>query len=320
MNDNLMVLGIHHVTAMVTDPQKNLDFYVEVLGLRLVKKTINFDAPNIYHFYYGDETGSPGSVFTTFPFLTGAKKGRKGSGQLTVTSFSAPIVSLDFWVTRLKKMNIEVNRLEDRFGDKVISFPDPDELDLEIIFSDKEGRSGWNNGSLPQEHSLRGFHSVTLSVNGYENTAKLMTETLGFRKINEHINRFRFEAGVGGPGFIVDILCQPDLIPGSMGAGIVHHVAWQIKDDESQKLMQKKLQTAGMNVTPVMDRNYFNSIYFLSPGGVLFEVATNPPGFLIDETKDSLGSHLKLPSWLEKRRDEIERVLPKVNLPGKNGT
>lgn len=309
------VLGIHHVTAMAGDPQKNIDFYTGVLGLRMVKKTVNFDDPFTYHFYYGDEDGNPGTIMTFFPWGRNGLRGRRGTGQLSVTGFSVPQDSLKYWTDRLKELNVHFAGPYTRFDEEVITLFDPDELELELVASTAEQRAGWENGVIPPEHTVRGFYGVTLSVNSYEKTALLMTETLGFRELKRDGNRFRYDSGEGGPGTIVDVLQQADGFPGTVGVGMVHHVAWRVKNDDTQLNMRRTLLKEGYNVTPVMDRNYFHSIYFREPGQVLFEIATDPPGFAIDEKPDELGSGLKLPTWLESSRREIEEKLTPVVLP-----
>jgi len=310
------VLGIHHVTAMAGDPQKNINFYAGVLGLRMVKKTVNFDDPYTYHFYYGDEHGNPGTIMTFFPWNRNGLRGRRGTGQLSVTGFSVPQNSLKYWADRLKELNVHFAGPYTRFDEEVITLFDPDELELELVASTAEQRVGWKNGVIPPEHAVRGFYGVTLSISSYEKTALLMTDTLGFRELKKDGNRFRYDSGEGGPGTIVDILWQPDGFPGTVGVGAVHHVAWRVKNDDTQLNMRRTLLKEGYNVTPVMDRNYFHSIYFRDPGQVLFEIATDPPGFTVDEKPEELGRGLKLPLWLESSRGEIEERLVPVVLPG----
>jgi len=309
------VRGIHHVTAIAGDPQQNMDFYSGVLGLKFIKKTVNFDDPHTYHFYFGNEIGNPGTILTFFPWTNEASKGKKGVGQLTTISFSIPSSALDFWIERFNKLNIKFSGPEKRFNDSVISFEDPDGIELELITSSRDNRHQFENSDIPKNFSIRGFHSITLSEERSNRTLELMTSILGFRKVSEEDNRFRIESGSGGPGTFVDILVNPNLMPGGMGVGVVHHVAWRAKDDEIQVALQARLIDEGYNVTPVIDRNYFHSIYFKEPGNILFEIATDPPGFMTDESKENLGTSLKLPPWLENRREEIEKSLPKVSLP-----
>jgi glyoxalase family protein len=307
------ILGIHHVTAIATDPQRNLDFYTEVLGLRLVKRTVNFDDPGTYHFYFGDETGSPGTILTFFPWPN-AGKGSAGVGQTTVTSFSVPEHSLAYWEGRLRSAGVPTEASGKRFDEDVLTFADPDGLKLEIVaHADARQVQTWSGTDVPFEHSIRGFHSVTLSERNLEVTAGTL-QTMGFRKVAEAGNRFRFEVGEGGDGTRVDVLALPTGRHGRVAAGTVHHVAFRVADDESQMEWRKHLIQHGLDVTPVQDRNYFHSIYFREPGGVLFELATDPPGFAIDEPVELLGEELKLPESFKHFRDEIEKVLPAIEL------
>jgi glyoxalase family protein len=306
--------GIHHVTAISGEPQRNVDFYVGLLGVRLVKRTVNFDDPGTYHLYYGDGAGSPGSIMTFFPW-DGAPKGRIGAGQLTVTSFSFPASSLGYWTERLVESGIRFEKPEDRFGETVLRFPDPDGLRLELVASSDDRREGWSEGPLPPEHAVRGFHHVTLLSTAPGSTTRLMTETLGFRQTGEAEGRTRFEAGDGGPGNTVDVANGSGFPRGTMGVGTVHHVAFRVPDEETQLELREKVAALGYNVTHVLDRNYFRSIYFREPGGVLFEIATDPPGFTADEDPERLGESLKLPPWLEPRREQLEEVLPPLSVP-----
>jgi glyoxalase family protein len=310
------ILGIHHVTAIASDPQRNIDFYVGTLGVRLVKRTVNFDDPGTYHFYYGDDKGRPGTILTFFPW-PGAPRGRQGTGQLTVTSFSVPSASMGWWIERLQSKGAEIEGPFRRFDDEVLAITDDDGLKLELVASaagDRQG--GWDGGSVPGEHAIRGFHGVTLSETGYELTAALLHRDMGFRVNGSEGNRYRYASGHGQDEAQIDILCQPDGRPGSMAAGTVHHVAWRVSDDETQLWWRSRLADMGFDVTPVMDRQYFHSIYFREPGGVIFEIATDPPGFGTDEQPAELGSGLKLPPWLESRRQIIEQTLPPITLPG----
>lgn len=310
-----LINGIHHVTALASDPQKNVDFYAGILGLRLVKKTVNFDAPDVYHFYYGNETGSPGTILTFFPYA-GLVRGRHGKGQLTTTSFSIPGNSLGYWTERLKKFNIAFREPQERFNEGSIYLEDHDGLGIELIASDQDPRPGFSYGNVEEKHSVRGFHSVTLSEDGYEKTAGLLTTYMDHRKITEAGNRFRYSAS-GAIGDLVDVVCEPEKPRGLQGAGTVHHIAFSTTDDDTIVQMQQKLSRANANVTPVLDRQYFHSIYFREPGGVLFEVATEPPGFAIDEEKAHLGEALKLPPWQEANRAEIEHGLQPIELDWK---
>jgi glyoxalase family protein len=305
--------GIHHVTAISGGPQRNVDFYAGTMGLRLVKKTVNFDDPETYHLYYGDGAGSPGTIMTFFPWAH-APGGRIGAGQLVVTSFSIPTASLGYWTERLVEKGVRFERPRDRFGDTVISFEDPDHLRIELVAA-QDGRPGWSGGPVRAEHSVRGFHHVSLAVEEPERTAGLMTESLGFRQVDEAEGRIRLSAGEDTPGTLVDVVNAAGFPRGSMGVGTVHHVAFRVPDEETQLAVRAEISALGYSVTPVLDRNYFRSIYFREPGGVLFEIATDPPGFAVDEDPEHLGEDLKLPPWLETRRDRLEEVLPSLRVP-----
>lgn len=284
------------MTAIASDAQRNLDFYTQVLELRLVKLTVNFDDPGTYHFYFGDEAGRPGSILTFFPWK-GATPGRHGSGEVAAVSFAVP--SLDGWAKRLP-----VTQAGTRFGQDYLSFADPDGMQVELVAT---GGSG---------SAITGFSGVTLSESKQAATQKLLTEVFGYELAAQEHNRLRF---VGSDGNSVDLLVQPDVRRGMQGAGTVHHVAFRAETDEIQKAWMLELAKLGYHTTPVLDRQYFHSIYFREPGGVLFEIATDPPGFATDETPEALGTHLKLPSWLEPRRSEIEKMVPKLKLPVYSG-
>jgi glyoxalase family protein len=305
--------GIHHVTAISGAPQRNVDFYAGTLGLRLVKKTVNFDDPETYHLYYGDGAGNPGTIMTFFPWAH-APGGRIGAGQLVVTSFSIPAASLGYWTERLVERDVRFERPRDRFGDTVISFEDPDRLRIEIVTAE-DIRPGWAGGPVREEHSIRGFHHIALAVEATGRTTRLMTDLLGFRLVDEAEGRIRLASGEGGTGDLVDVVNAAGFPRGSIGVGTVHHVAFRVPDEETQLALREAVATLGYNVTPVLDRNYFRSIYFREPGGVLFEIATDPPGFAVDEDLEHLGEDLKLPPWLETRRDRLEEVLTPLHVP-----
>ena len=305
-----LVTGIHHVTALAGNPQKNIDFYAGILGLRLVKKTVNFDAPEIYHFYYGNETGQPGSILTFFPYGD-IMKGRHGKGMLNTTSFSVPLSSLEYWENRLKKFNINYKQPQERFEEVFIYFEDEDGLGLELVFNDKDERQGFSYGNIPMENSIKGFYNVEIWEEGYERTAAILTQQLDHTLIAEKGNRFRF-AATDTPGNYVDILCAPDSLKGLGGKGTVHHIAFATANKQTQEEVRIKIAQRMLNPTPILDRQYFTSIYFREPGGVLFEVATAEPGFMIDEDKAHLGESLKLPSWYEKHRTVIEDAVTPV--------
>jgi glyoxalase family protein len=309
------IRGIHHVTAIASDPQQNLDFYAGLLGLRLVKLTVNFDDPGSYHLYYGDEVGSPGTIMTFFSWPR-AYQGRIGTGQPSVTAFSIPAASLGYWQEHLQQGGITVEHIGRRFDEEVLSFVDPDGLRLELVAAaTPDERLVWKDGPVPAEHAIRGFFNATLSEQGYESTARLLTDTMGFRLVREEGNRFRYESGQGGPGANVDVLCQPDAPKGRMGTGTVHHIAWRAKDDAEQLAWRAEVARLGLNVSPVLDREYFRSIYYREPGGVLFEIATDAPGFAVNEPVNQLGSQLMLPPWLEPQREQIEAMVLPLRLP-----
>jgi glyoxalase family protein len=319
-SENREILGLHHVTAIAGNPQSNIDFYTGVLGLRLIKLTVNFDDPNTYHLYYGDRIGHPGSVLTFFPWPN-APRGVRGTGQATVTSFSIPDGSMDYWKERLRENRVKTEEVARRFDGKeeYLTFFDHDDLKLELVSSDiSENFAGrfipWEKSPVPEEKAIRGFHSVTLSEEGYEKTALLLKDTMRFRLVEEEGERFRYETSNGGPSTIVDLNCQPALLRGIVLAGTVHHIAFRTSDGNQQKDWRQEIIKVGLNPTPVIDRQYFHSVYFREPGGILFEIATDPPGFTIDEPEDKLGTTLKLPPWLEPSRKHIEKSLPKLEL------
>ena len=299
--------GIHHVTAISGGPQRNLDFYAGVLGTRLVKRTVNFDDPGTYHLYYGDGGGTPGTIMTFFPW-EGAAKGRIGAGQVITTAYSIPETSLGYWTQRLVEHGVRFEKPKGRFGDTVLAFEDPDGLRLEIVATD-DRRVGYASGPVPAEHSIRGFHHAALAVRDAETTTKLMTDHLGFRRVDEAENRVRLAAGDGTPGNLVDVIDATGFPRGTTGVGTVHHIAFRVPDEETHLAVREEVDNLGYNVTDVLDRNYFKSIYFRSPDGLLHEIATDPPGFAVDEDPARLGAELKLPSWLEPRRGEITRSL-----------
>jgi glyoxalase family protein len=308
--------GIHHVTGIASDPQQNLDFYSGVLGMRLVKRTVNFDDPTTYHFYFADAEGSPGSILTFFPWPR-SRRGRQGAGQAAVTSFSILPGAIGFWIERFIRYRVEFEHPKTRFDDeRVITFKDHDGFMCELVaHPGAEARKG-GSSIVPPEHSLRGIYSVTLWQESCDLTGKLLVEDLGFAPVREQASIFRYAAGDReNGGSIVDLRCVPGLWTGSMGAGVVHHVAFRAPDSEAQLSARNELVAKGFNVTPQIDRDYFRSIYFREPGGVLFEIATDPPGFTVDEPLDKLGQSLKLPAWLEPRRFEIEALLPNIRQP-----
>jgi glyoxalase family protein len=318
MIDHFSISGIHHVTAIASGAQANFNFYTDVLGLRLVKRTVNFDSPDTYHFYYGDTAGHPGTLITFFPFEHAAP-GRIGPGMADATTFAIPKDALEPWMLRFAELGYETNGPITRFAENILGVFDPDGLKIELVAeADQKPHSSSTEefqNRIPAEHAIRRLHSISLCVEAPERTARLLTETFGYELIGEEPSHQRFRARSGGPAGIVDIQCSPELMRGRMGAGTVHHVAFRARDDAEQLKWRESILALGYNVTPVLNRQYFRSIYFREPGGALFEIATDPPGFGIDERPETLGTALKLPAWLEPRRQEIERRLPPVNFP-----
>lgn len=305
--------GIHHITAVAGDPRQNLGFYAGLLGLRLVKKTVNFDDPSVYHLYYGDETGSPGTILTFFPWKH-LQQGHPDRGQAVAISFSIPTQSVAFWINYLDEKEIDFVEPFTRFGKEVIGLQDPDGLHLELIADPAANKAeGWDGGPLPAKHAIRGFYGVALAEANYGPTGKLLAETLGFKETEREHDRVLYQSG-STFGSVVEIIDQAGL-DGRPGKGTVHHVAFRAESDDEQLEIRQELLEKGYHVTEVKDRQYFHSIYFHEPGGVLFEVATDPPGFTKDESVDSLGKELKLPPWLEDRRDLIEADLPELTDP-----
>ena len=308
-------MGIHHVTAIAKEPQRNLDFYAGTLGMRLVKLTINFDDPGTYHLYYGDELGRPGSLLTFFPW-TGGRPGRQGSGQTNGIGLAIPPASLGFWIERLLSRGVKYEGPTRRFDEQVLTFADPDGLLLELIATPRVGRlEGWRDGPVPAEHGVRGVHAVTIWEDGDAGSASFLTDAMRFRPTGEDGNRLRFESGQDGLGTVVDLRRTPGFWRGTDGAGTVHHVAFRAADDAEQKSRQEELRRLGVGVTDVRDRNYFRSIYFREPGGVLFEIATDGPGFTVDESPAELGTTLRLPPEYESMRQRLEWALPRLRLP-----
>ena len=305
------VSGIHHVTAISSDPQRTLDFYTEVMGLRLVKLTVNFDDPGTYHFYFGDQVGSPGTILTFFPWPR-VPRGQIGTGQVTAIAFDMPAASLEFWLARMHDHGVHMGDVEDRFGQEVVRLEAPDGLPLELVaVPHAPNRPIAASNAVAAEHALRGFHSATLSERDSAATERLI-ELMGFTKVAEAVDRIRYQGGAHDAS-IIDIVGEPKTAAGDLGAGIVHHIAFRTPTDDAQERWRRELMPHVRGITPVINRVYFHSIYFREPGGVLFEIATDPPGFETDETVDHLGERLMLPPWLEPSRDDLERRLPPLN-------
>ena len=302
------VAGLHHLTAIATDAQANIDFYAGLLGLRLVKKTVNFDDPSAYHLYYGDAAGTPGSIITFF-YWPDAPKGRIGAGQSTGIVFSAPAAALGFWQERLARHGVAATR-RSRFGEDVLALADPDGIPIEIVAVESDARPGWTGAGIPLELALRGMHTAELTVRSAALTEELLTGPMGYRLVRREDRRARFEAGPGGSGRYVDVIEAPTALRGLGGAGTIHHIAYRVATDEAELEMQTALYDAGFGVSDVRDRDYFHSIYYREHGGILFEIATDVPGFAVDEPAESLGTALKLPKQFHHARPQIEAALP----------
>lgn len=306
--------GLHHVTAIASDPQANVDFYTRALGLRLVKQTVNFDAPDTYHLYYGDASGSPSTILTFFPWR-GVPAGRQGSGLTTATAFSVPPESLGWWQNRIAGMRVEHEGPRTRDGEEVLTFRDPDGLVIDLVAAPGDTRSGWDGvADVPAEHAVRGLHAVTLSERLPDPTVELLTGLLGMTAAGEDGDRARFAMAGGGAGAVLDVAADARA-KGLQAGGTVHHVAFRVADRATQALWRSELVEAGLHVTEILDRQYFTSIYFHEPGGVLFEIATDEPGFAVDEPLLELGRSLKLPPWLEPTREQIAASLPPLRVP-----
>ncbi|MBV8870640.1 MAG: ring-cleaving dioxygenase [Acetobacteraceae bacterium] len=307
-----MANGIHHVTAIAGPARRNLDFYTRTLGLRMVKKTVNFDDPGTYHFYYGDETGEPGTILTFFPWEHVAP-GRLGTGETQETVFRVPEGSIGYWTHRFVEKGVAHDAIAKRFGETVLSFKDPDGMRLALVaVPGVESEPAWS-GAVSAEHAIRGFHSVSLLLREAAPTGAILTDVFGFSEVGREGSTVRFRANETGIGGIVDIRVAGDFLRGRQGGGSVHHIAFRAADDDTAFAMRSKLaENHGIATTEQKDRNYFRSLYFREPGGVLFEIATDIPGFAIDEPVASLGQSLKLPPQYEQHRKEIEAVLPEI--------
>jgi len=305
--------GIHHVTVISGPARRNLDFYTRTLGLRLVKKTVNFDDPGTYHFYYGDEAGQPGTILTFFPWEHVAP-GRLGVGETQETTFRVPETSVGYWTHRFVERGVAHEAVEKRFGETVLSFRDPDCMRLALVaVRGIETEPAWNRGEVPGEHAIRGFHGVSLLLREAAPTGAILTDVFGFSEVGREGSTVRFKAEGTDIGGIVDIHVAGDFLRGRQGGGSVHHIAFRAADNEAEFAMMRKLaENHGIRTTDQKERNYFRSLYFREPGGVLFEIATDIPGFAVDEPVSSLGQSLKLPPQYEPRRKDIEAVLPAI--------
>ncbi|WP_340027900.1 ring-cleaving dioxygenase [Paenibacillus sp. FSL H7-0940] len=306
----IQTAGIHHITAFAGDPQANVDFYAGVLGLRLVKKTINFDAPDVYHLYFGDEHGSPGTIITFFP-SAGSPRGKIGGGQVGITSYVIPPGSIGFWQNRLEQYNIEVTKTS-RFNEDLLQFEDGEGLRLELVERKEGAISTWAHEGIPTDKAIKGFGGAVLFSVNPQRTMDALEKILGFVRVSENEEYARFRSS-GDIGNVVDVPVTRMAL-GMGGAGTVHHIAWRAKDDEEHAQWSEAVRDYGYQPTPVRDRQYFNAIYFREAGGILFEIATDPPGFAKDEPADSLGQKLMLPEWFEKYRPQIEDNLQPIEV------
>lgn len=308
------ILGLHHITAIAGDAQRNYDFYTKTLGFRLVKKTVNFDDPQTYHFYFGDEVGSPGTILTFFPWAN-VRQGKNGAGMATEIGYSVPKGSLEFWENRLEKNNISHNTGSVRFGEKHIAFQDPDGLWLNLIESkQKDDRKGYETAEIKADVAIKGFHTVTLTLNDMKATAAILTEVFGYKQIEQEDNLYRYETDAVENAALVDLLEMPQAQRGLNAGGTNHHVAFRVKDEETLMAIREKIVARGLHITGKINRDYFFSLYFREPGGVLFEIATDNPGFATDETVENLGSLLQLPDQYKSIRNKIEKGLPVLQM------
>lgn len=304
------ILGLHHITAIAGNAKRNFEFYTRVMGLRLVKKTVNFDDPHTYHFYFGDEVGTPGTILTFFPW-EGIMAGKRGTGMATEFGYAVPDGSLDFWLRRFEEHNVTYNKPAEKFHETYLTFLDPDGLKIELVVpSKKDARKPWVTREVNEKAAIRGFHNVTLTLSKIDRTAEILQDVFGYKLQEQHVNRYRFVTDAVEHARIIDLVEAPGESRAITAGGTIHHIAFRVKNDESELFFREKIMKKGLQPTPVIDRNYFNSVYFREPGGVLFEIATDNPGFGIDEPVGSLGSSLKLPPQYEGRRAEIEKVLP----------
>lgn len=306
------ILGLHHITAIAGDAQRNYDFYTKTLGLRMVKKTVNFDDPKTYHFYFGDEVGSPGTILTFFPWQN-VRQGKDGAGMATEIGYSVPKSSLVFWKDRFEEKNVRHYQITEQFGERKLPFQDPDGLKLSLIETEhQDERKGYETSEVKENVAIKGFHTVTLSLNNNTATANVLTELFGYKKLRVEGNLTRYKTDTVENAAIVDLLELPDLPRGNNAGGTNHHVAFRVKDEETLMSMREKVLQKGLQITEKINRDYFYSLYFREPGGVLFEIATDNPGFATDETVEELGSGLRLPDRYEAAREQIEKALPEL--------
>jgi glyoxalase family protein len=308
-------MGIHHITAIAGDPQRNLDFYAGTLGLRLVKLTVNFDDPATYHLYYGDEIGRPGSILTFFPWPQG-RRGRQGTGQIATVALAVPPASLGFWIERMLSQGVRYEGPTRRSEEQVLALSDPDGLRLELVATPLAADApAWPEGPVSPDHAIRGLHGATIWEDGDTGSARFLSQTMGFEPAGEQDGLLRFQSAPSGLGTVINLRRASGFWGGAGGVGTVHHMAFRAATDAEQLERRSRIEAQGLGITPVIDRQYFHSVYFQEPGGVLFEIATDGPGFTIDESTPELGTQLKLPPMYEPKRPEIERALPPLRLP-----
>lgn len=305
------ILGIHHITAIAGDAKRNFDFYTKILGLRFVKRTVNFDDPQTYHFYFGDEQGSPGTILTFFPWGDKVRQGSRGAGMATEIGYAVPEGSLDFWVKRFEENNVIYNKPASKFGTRYLTFLDPDGLKLELVETSAaaDNRKAYETADIKADVATKGFYNTTLTLNSIKATAAILTEVFGYKLVAQEANRYRYATDAVATANIIDLVELPTEQRGIGAGGTIHHIAFRVKDDKTQMEFHDKIQKLGLNITPQIDRNYFHSLYFREPGGVLFEIATDNPGFTVDEPLEELGKNLKLPAQYETQRAVIEKHL-----------
>ncbi|MDF2960750.1 MAG: ring-cleaving dioxygenase mhqO [Paenibacillus sp.] len=313
---SLQTTGIHHITAFARNPQENVDFYAGILGLRLVKKTINFDAPEVYHLYFGNEAGSPGTIITFFPWPN-SRKGKIGGGQVGITTYAVPSGSLGFWETRLKSFGVSVMKAE-RFSEHYLQFSDNEGLRLELVEREEGPDSQWTFGGIPADKAIKGFGGAVLFSVDSNKTMDALEHVLGLEKVGQDVGYARYRS-TGDIGNIIDVPLA-DMAWGGGGAGTVHHIAWRAKDFEEHTQWRSFVEQSGFQPTPVVDRQYFNALYFRESGGILFEIATDPPGFTVDESAEALGQQIMLPEWYEAQRSQIEANLIPIQVRALEGT
>ncbi|MDR7544667.1 MAG: ring-cleaving dioxygenase [Armatimonadota bacterium] len=315
--------GIHHVTAIAKDPQVNVDFYTGVLGLRLVKRTVNQDDPGTYHLFYGDALGHPGTELTFFAWPRG-RRGSAGAGQWVAVALAIPPTAVSYWLDRLRALGVDHHAPAQRLDEDVIALSDPEGMPVELVAGpdtgEREPWRPWALGPVPPQFQIRGVHAVTTMAASPDETAAFLADRMGFRLLKDDRRRLRFGTGPGQSGALLDVVLAPARSRGSVAVGSIHHVAWRTPDADTQQRWFAALNASGVPTSPVIDRFWFHSIYFNEPGGALFEIATDGPGFTVDEDAGALGSRLVLAPWLEPQRATIERALPAIHLPTERDT